>query len=500
MNRGYRVVHRCILQAASGVLLLSTFTIDVPAQTPMPLEERVKALTAAVDRVQKQLDASQQELADLRSQLSALAASEDAPRSSAAAEPEGAAQLAAAVASIRETQSMQQTQIATLEQSKVESESKYPVKLKGLILMTGFVNTGRVDDPQTPSVALGGSGSTGATLRQTMLGIDVRGPHIFGASSHGNLRLDFDASAAGSSYTGSYALGLVRLRTAGAELVWQQTRAYFALDRPLLTPENPSSLTAVSLPALAWSGNLWAWNPQLGVSRDWLPHSRAQLRTQLATIAVADPPALYPVSQTGNYTPPATTENSRWPGVEGRVALVSGPEETGVQVGVGGFFAPHRTSRGLTFESWATSVDARVPFSSHFELSGTAYRGLALGGMGAGAYKDYVARVDGAEFYYRALDDVGGWLQLKQRVNSRLEFNQAVGIDNVPAAQLKPYAIAGPVNYYNLARNRTITGNVIFSPSAYILFSLEYRRIASSYVTNPTLFGDVIGLAAGYRF
>jgi hypothetical protein len=33
-----------------------------------------------------------------------------------------------------------------------------------------------------------------------------------------------------------------------------------------------------------------------------------------------------------------------------------------------------------------------------------------------------------------------------------------------------------------------------------VLLSLEYRRISSSYVTNPTLFSDVIGLAAGYRF
>jgi hypothetical protein len=480
MNFGYRVAHRRILPPAEVLLLLSTFAIAAPAQTAVPLEERVKALSAAVDRVQSQIDASQQELADLRRQLRELTPSGDPPSASPNAETADAAELASAVASIRETQSMQQTQIATLEQSKVESESKYPVKINGLILMTGFVNTSRVDDPQTPSVALGGYGSTGATVRQTLLGIDARGPHVFGAESHGSLRLDFDASAAGSSYTGSYALGLVRLRTAGAELIWQQTRAYFALDRPLLSPETPSSLTAVSLPALAWSGNLWAWNPQMGVARDWPSNRSMHLRSQLALISVADPPALYPVTQTGNYTPPSTTESSRWPGTEGRIALVSGVEETGTQIGLGGYFAPHRTSRGVTFDSWAASVDVRVPLSHHVDVAGTAYRGLALGGMGAGAYKDYVARFEGTEFYYRALDDVGGWAQLKQRVNSRLEFNQAFGIDNVPASQLRPYAIVAPVNYYNLARNRTITANVIYSPSAYVLLSLEYRRIASS--------------------
>jgi hypothetical protein len=102
--------------------------------------------------------------------------------------------------------------------------------------------------------------------------------------------------------------------------------------------------------------------------------------------------------------------------------------------------------------------------------------------------------------YFRVLDDSGGWVQWKQRTGERLEFNEAFGIDNVPAHQLRPYAAMTPVNFYNLARNRTFTGNVIYSPSAYLLFSLEYRRIASSYVTSPTLFSDVIGIGAGYKF
>jgi hypothetical protein len=56
------------------------------------------------------------------------------------------------------------------------------------------------------------------------------------------------------------------------------------------------------------------------------------------------------------------------------------------------------------------------------------------------------------------------------------------------------------VSEYNLARNRTVTGNIIYSPSAYLLFSLEYRRMLSSYVTAPTAVSDIIGLGAGYRF
>jgi len=95
---------------------------------------------------------------------------------------------------------------------------------------------------------------------------------------------------------------------------------------------------------------------------------------------------------------------------------------------------------------------------------------------------------------------MGGWVQAKQKINERLEFNEAFGMDNVPAYQLVPFAIAGPDNYYNFARNRTFTSNVIYKPSAYLLYSIEYRRIASSFVDSPTTSSDVIGVAAGYRF
>jgi hypothetical protein len=134
------------------------------------------------------------------------------------------------------------------------------------------------------------------------------------------------------------------------------------------------------------------------------------------------------------------------------------------------------------------------------EVSGTAYRGLGLGGLGGGAFKDYVYRIQGPDTYFLTLDDVGGWAQWKQRIGERLEFNEALGIDNVPAGQLRPFAIPDGTIYQNLARNRTATGNVIYSPSAYLLFSLEYRRIASSPVNSPTIEGNAIGIAAGYKF
>jgi len=141
------------------------------------LETRVEKLTEAMARTQAELDESQKQLEELRTQVASLR-QQIAAKSAEAAPSSDASQLAKAVDELRERQAVEESQIATHDQSKVESESKYPVKLTGLILMNGFVNTRQFDLPATPAVAVDGPGSTGASMRQTVLGLDARG-HIF---------------------------------------------------------------------------------------------------------------------------------------------------------------------------------------------------------------------------------------------------------------------------------------------------------------------------------
>jgi hypothetical protein len=466
------------------------------AQTPAQddLAKKVQMLTDAVGKAQAQLEQSQQQLAELRQQLAdvrrQISGGNDHPDP-----PDDAAKLAAQVEALKENQAMLQSEVATHEQSKVESASKYPVKVSGLILLNGFVNTGQVDVPADPGVALSGPGTTGATMRQTVLGIDARGPHVLGATSRADVRTDFFGSVPGA---GSYGTaGLLRLRTAHAALDWASTELYFALDRPLINPEQPTSLTAVASPALSWSGNLWSWNPQIGVRHDQSLGGDTRFRMETALIDVGDPPysaAIYPVP---------SGEQSRWPGVQARLAMVRGEEDRGFQLGAGGYFAKHRTVYGSQFDSWAGTLDYRQPLPGGLELSGNFYRGVALGGLGGGAYKDYGARANPDEpgnFYIRPFDDVGGWAQLKERGGERLEFNEAAGMDDVPAHEVRRYSATGAGSYQNLARTQTLMGNVIFSPSAWLQFSVEYRHLTSFSATYPAASSHVIGVAAGYKF
>ena len=103
-------------------------------------------------------------------------------------------------------------------------------------------------------------------------------------------------------------------------------------------------------------------------------------------------------------------------------------------------------------------------------------------------------------YSFETLHAIGGWTQFKARANEHLQFNAAVGTDQVPASELRPYAGSDSAYYLNLARNLTYTGNVIYSPSAYLMFSLEYRHLQSSPVNEYTSAGDIIGIATGYRF
>ena len=432
----------------------------------------------------------QQQLADLQKQLSAKGNAGQTAHGDEAAE-----ELAKSVDEIRERQAVVESQVATQDQAKVESASKYPVKVTGLVLFNGFVNTRQVDAPPDPTYAVPGGGSTGLSFRQTILGVDARGPHLFGASSRADVRVDFFASGSQSGYDAG---GVLRLRTAHAALDWTNTEAFVELDRPLLSPNTPTSLVATAQPEFAWSGNLWTWNPQAGITHELSMSDSRALKLQAAFIDVADP---HLPNSTSNLSAVSQAERSRWPGTEARIAFEAGKSGAGLEFGAGGYFSPHETYDGSRYNAWAGTLDFRAPLSKYFEVTANAYRGQALGGLGAGGFVDYIDFYQDAAETARPLDDVGGWTQLKSRLSERIQLNGGYGIDNPFAHQIRDSMTpAGTAAYPGLARNRSAFGNVIYSPSAYLIFSLEYRRLWTNYINGPTYPSDAIGIGAGYSF
>ena len=155
------------------------------------------------------LEKSRAEIQSLHSQLDALRAQTPAASLSAAASDLQDANAGQAgsedLAAMREQQDAMQAEIKQHEQTKVETFSKYPVRLSGLILFNAFSNAGVVDNAELPTIAIhrfpGSShGSSGATVRQTLLALDATGPRIAGARSSAEVSLDFFGGVTTNSY------------------------------------------------------------------------------------------------------------------------------------------------------------------------------------------------------------------------------------------------------------------------------------------------------------
>src|SRR5271165_3459089 len=108
-------------------------------------------------------------------------------------------------------------------QTKVESASKYRVRLSGIVLMNLVSNQGQVDSIDLPTLAFArqpgeSGGSFGATLRQSEIGLEVFGPTLAGAKTRADLQVDL-AGGFPPVPNGTES-GLMRLRTATMRMDW----------------------------------------------------------------------------------------------------------------------------------------------------------------------------------------------------------------------------------------------------------------------------------------
>jgi len=333
-------------------------------------------------------------------------------------------------------------------------------------------------------------GSLSETASQTMLGFDASGPHLWGAKSYADLSVDFWGGTSSANYTS--AAGAIRLRTAHARLEWPDRSLAVVLDRPLLSPWQPTSWVTLAQPALAWSGNLWAWSPQLQFKQGNI------FRHFDVGLGLIDPPApnSYTQRQTGL---PSPSERSRQPGYESRIGFSFAPHDLAINFGAGGYYSRQAYAYGHSVDAWAGTADWDLALHRLFRLSGQFYRGRAIGGLGGGTFKDYVSSA--TEHYLNGLNAAGGWAQAKFTFTSTLEANVSAGLDNAFAADLRDSDQAVGEGYYaGLARNGTLLANLVYRPRSYLLLSTEFRQIESRWIAGQNNEDRVFGIATGYIF
>jgi hypothetical protein len=390
-------------------------------------------------------------------------------------------------------------------QTKVESASRYRVRVSGLILLNMFANTGSVDNIENPMLAAkslneefstASSRSFGGTARQTQIGFQVFGPSVLGARSSGDLRLDL---AGNNDQLNGATVGILRLRTATGRLDWAKTSLVAGQDSLFFVPQSPTSLASLETPPLASAGNLWAWLPQVRVEHRFSIPYGSEIAVQAG---ILDPVSGETLIETANRRSDSGEQSDR-PAFATHVSWSRPLFGRMLSMGASGYSSKQLYLPHTQIKSWLAAVDWQVPVSTWIAFSGSVYRGSAIGGLGGGLGRSVISKLDNASTLdgtSRALDTVGGWTQMKLTLGPRYEINTAFGEDNPLGAELNGALDAPSYLDASLARNWAAFTNLIYHPRSNLLFALEYRRIHSQALNADTESANHINMSMGVQF
>jgi hypothetical protein len=488
------------------------------------LQAQVQVLSAQVGALREEQQSSQQEVRELRrelslarAQLAALPARPEVsgsysyahgepdvgppPAGNDAAATEQGATLEKRIEALEENQQLLEGKVGEQYQDKVESGSKYRLRLSGLLLANLFINRGRVDNLDYPEIAtgpqfLGSNGAFAGSLRQSLFHLQAFGPDVAGARTSAEVSFDF-AGGFPNAPNGT-TLGLMRLRTGLVRLDWKDTSLIAGQDSLFFAPLSPSSLASVAVPPLSYAGNLWAWTPQVRVEHRFHATEKSTFTVQggiLDSLSADLPNTQYDRSASWG-------EQSGFPAVATRVAW-SHPALGGEFIlGLGGYYGRQDWGFDRKVDSWAGTVDLILPLGKYLDFTGAFYRGRAMGGYGGGIGQ--VVLFSGSfvspATALHALDSLGGWAQLKYKPAPKFEVNGAFGQDNPYASQLAMFS--GNASYFAtlLARNQSWFVNFIHKPRSDVLLSLEYRRLLTTPAASAANPANQVSLSVGYLF
>lgn len=479
----------------------SQATDQALAQSVQELKQQVEELRTAVAEIRSEASQYRAESEQLRKELETMRATGPAaPAATSTGQAAASSSVEQRLSSVEENTILLQNQLRTQYQTKVESASKYRVRLSGLVLFNLFGNSGAVDNIDVPTYAAasnnyGATSSFGATLRQSEIGLEVFGPTIRGAKTSGQVQFDFGGGFPSGALDGVNT-GIVRLRTASVRMDWQNTSIVAGQDNLFISPNSPTSFASLLTPSFGYSGNLWAWTPQIRIEHRMAVRADQDFVVQAGILDNITGDLSY-----GSHRQPQAGESSASPAYALRTGWAGTLGGRAAGIGVNGYFSPQHWGPGWNVNGWEVGTDWRVPIARQLELSGELYRGRAVGGIGGGIGQSVIfGGIPSDPYsYFRPLNSVGGWSQLKFMATSKLEFNGVFGIDNPFGSDV--HAFAAPIGPYGivLAANRSQMANVIFRPRSDLLLSAEYRHLHTSQFVGLNT-ADQVNLMMGVLF
>ncbi len=404
------------------------------------------------------------------------------------------------ISKLEDDQELMNDKIIEQSQTKVESGSKYRVRLSGLVLLNTAVTRGSVDNLDVPQIAgppeaPGVAGSFSGSLRQSQIGIETFGPDIAGARTSANVKFDF-AGGFPNTPNGA-AFGVVRLRTGTVRLDWANTSVVAGQDAIFFAPLTPTTLSSLAIPALSYTGNLWSWTPQVRIEHRFVLSENSGIRVQAGILD----------SLTGDvpqqaYRSPSVGEESGQPAYATHVGYSQRIFGRDLSVGIGGYYGRQNWDFGRAVDGWAGVTDVTVPLGAFLDFSAEFYRGRAVGGLGGGIGQSIL--LSGPIYSPRTaiygLDSTGGWLQLKFKPKPNFEVNFAYGEDVPFARELKLFPASALYYGYSISRNQSPFVNFIYRMRSDVLFSMEYKRLQTNALNGNAYIANQLILSLGYAF
>jgi hypothetical protein len=410
------------------------------------------------------------------------------------------------LATLEENQQLADAKLNDQYQTKVESGSKYRLRLSGIVLMNLFDNRGTVDNVDFPEFAstrqpIPSNGSFGGTVRQSEIGLEVFGPDIAGAHTRANLKFDFAGGL--PSTPNGVTTGEMRLRTGTLRFDWENTSIIGGQDYLFFSPLDPTSLATLAVPALSYAGNLWSWTPQVRVEHRMRTSDTSNFSVSAGILdsLTGDTATM---ASNGTDRLPVAGERAGQPAYAARAAWTRKTFGRDLTIGAGGYSARQDWGFGREISSWAGTADLNLPLGKYLDFSGEFYRGRGVGGIGGGIGQSILVRGSGMltdpSAPIRALDSIGGWAQLKYTPFAKLQFNAAFGHDNPYAREFRGYSWSQNFSYEFLKKNSSWLANFIYQPRSNVLLSLEYRRLQTVGVFAGLNSANHVSLSAGYIF
>jgi hypothetical protein len=295
------------------------------------------------------------------------------------------------------------------------------------------------------------------TVKQTRLGMNIKGPESEGMQASGKIEVDFFGSG------GAENKGFIQMRHGYLQLDWPEEHFSVLAGQTwdVFSPLNPSTLNY----SVLWdSGNVGYRRPQIRLTKI-VPLGNGSSFKAEAAIARAIGRSSPTTSESG--------EDSGFPNVQARTSFTfpfGGCKPT--TVGFSGHWGQEEydiTGDHRTLETWSVNADVTQPVSKDLTIKGEFYHGVNmnafLGGIGQG-----VNTSDTNNPFEIAAQ--GGWVAASLGPWDNWKFNLGAGIDTVRNND----TAAG-----NRTRNMCIFGNAIYSINEYTQVGFELSQWETNY-------------------